>query len=473
MNVTQKNHPLFNLGDKWLENELRHADLGDERLNKRLIKTSLLMEKKAAGSINQSCKKSKESKGAYRLAANEKFDVDEVLSSHQKETAQRVKGHKRVFCIQDTTYLDYDSHKKTKGLGSIGKAHSKHSMGLINHSAMLVSQKGLPLGLSSQEYWARPVREATLKEQEKRKYHTPAKKKESYKWTKALENTKNMLPEGTKIISVCDREADVFSFLSAHASMGASYVVRNRSTRNFISSEGEETNLETYLKNSPPKKKMVLKIPKKKQQKARKAKVELKYITGHIAAGPRAKRQNLDDKLAVHIVSVQEVNPPKGVEEIDWVLITNVPVNNIKDAMERIEWYKMRWKIEEYFKVLKSGCNIEALRLSTGERLERIIAIKSILAFKILYLSKVASLYPGESCAKIMSTKEWKTLYIREHEANKLPTEPPTVKEVIVWLGKLGGFMNRKSDKLPGIVTLWRGYESLNESVAMYEIFNS
>lgn len=168
--------------NKWLKMELRHVNLGDRRLNKRLIKTSYLIEGKVSGSVNQSCRKWKEAKGAYRLFDNEKFVAKEVYSSHHKETAERIKGNKLVFSVQDTSYLDFDSHIKTQGLGSIAKNYTKHKKGLILHSALVVSEKGLPLGLSSQQCWARPARkEETTKEKANRRYRTSIKDKKSYK----------------------------------------------------------------------------------------------------------------------------------------------------------------------------------------------------------------------------------------------------------------------------------------------------
>lgn len=132
-----------------------------------------------------------------------------------------------------------------------------------------------------------------------------------------------------------------------------------------------------------------------------------------------------------------------------------------------------QWDIEEYFRILKSGCRIEDSRLSTKARLQRLIAIKSIIAFKILYLSKVALSNPTEVCTTILSQDEWRVLYIREHKTNKLPDKPPNIKEAIIWLGKLGGFMNRKCDGLPGSMTLWRGYENLKESLIMLSILDN
>lgn len=182
----------YGLGDTWLARELQHVNFGDKRLIKRLIKTSTLIEEKASGSINQSCGTWKETKGAYRLLSNNKLDVKEIYNSHYKETGERIKGNKFVFSIQDTTYLDFDSHIKTQGLGSISKAYTKHKKGLILHTTLIVSKEGLPLGLSSQQCWARVIREEKASEKARRQYITSSQDKESYKWIRALKETMHL-----------------------------------------------------------------------------------------------------------------------------------------------------------------------------------------------------------------------------------------------------------------------------------------
>ncbi|MDR0774052.1 MAG: hypothetical protein LBE72_01830 [Rickettsia sp.] len=231
----------YNLGDKWLEREFRHVSFGDQRLIKRLIKTSSLIESKASGAINQSCRSWKEAKGAYRLFSNKKFDPVGIYSSHYKETQERIKGNEFVFSVQDTTYLDFDSHIKTKGLGSVSKSYTKHKMGLIMHSALMFTMEGLPLGLSSQQCWARVIREETAQEKSRRKYISSTEDKESYKWIAALKDTMHIIPEDTKVITIGDREADIFELLWSCQEMGTLFIVRNRQNRKFISIEGRKT----------------------------------------------------------------------------------------------------------------------------------------------------------------------------------------------------------------------------------------
>jgi len=462
---------------RWLARELRHVNPGDKRLAKRLIKTGNLIEEKASGSINESCKTWKESKGAYRLFDNKRFKAKMIYDSHHKETNERIKGHQFVFSIQDTTYLDYDSHAKTKDLGSISKAYTKHKMGLILHSTLILSMKGLPLGLGSQQCWARTMREENVKEKARRRYKSPIEDKESYKWATALKETINIIPEDTKIITIGDREADLFEFLWDAQELGTLFVVRNRQNRKLICPKTGKTKLQTGLDQLSTKQEMDIEVPRKGNQRARTATLEIKYMFGEIPIrsaslyGPEKTKHKISDRIPVYVIRAKEVAPPEGVEAIDWVLLTNVPVTCFEEALERIEWYKLRWRIEEFFKVLKSGCKIESSRLATKERLEKLIALKSIIAFKILYLSKVTLINPEEPCTNVLTAQEWKVLYRLEHKTVLLPEKPPSINQVILWLGKLGGFLNRKNDKLPGTTSLWRGYEKLWQCMEVLNIF--
>ena len=471
MEYIQASTNTYDLGNKWLERELRHVSFGDKRLVKRLIKTVTCIEGKASGSINQSCRGWSDAKGAYRLFSNKKFDPAEVYSSHYESTQERIKRRKLVFAVQDTSYLDFDSHLKTRGLGSISKAYTKHKMGLMLHSTIMLSVEGLPLGLASQQCWSRAIREETAQEKSRRRYTSSIEDKESYKWITALKETMSIIPEGTEVITIGDRESDIFELLWSCQELNSLFIVRNRQNRKFICSNMGKINLQTGLNQISEKKEIIIKVPRKKNETAREASIEIKYMSGLIPIRPpslygsKKHEHKISDKVAVYVIRAKEINPPKGSEAIDWTLLTNIPVNSFEDAIEKIDWYKLRWKIEEYFRVLKSGCKIENARLATKERLEKLIALKSIIAFKILYLSKAAITSPEESCSKILNPKEWQALYIREHKTIIMPKDPPTIKQAIIWLGKLGGFMNRKSDKLPGTMTLWRGYENLKESM--------
>lgn len=261
MNIHTKAADNLGANSAWLEKELRHVNFKDKRLATRLFKTSNFIESKASGSINQSCRKWKDAKGAYRLFSNKKVDVSEIYSSHYKETLERISGQECIFSVQDTTYLDFDSHAKTKDLGSISKAYTKHQMGLIVHSALAVTKDGVPLGLTSQQCFTRPIREETPKEKQRRKYLTNIKDKESYKWITSLKETIQNT-KGIQVITIGDMEADIFALMLEAEEFGTLFLVRARKDRTLIDLEPKKTTtIHTAIKESIIKHRMTLQIP--------------------------------------------------------------------------------------------------------------------------------------------------------------------------------------------------------------------
>ncbi|HYX37262.1 MAG TPA: IS4 family transposase [Oligoflexus sp.] len=467
---------LPDLGNSWIEREFQHVEFGDERLNSRFYQTVHSLAGKSSGTIKQSCGEWKDVKGAYRLFANKKVVTDEILASHQIETAKRMSSHNILFAVQDTSYLDFDSHTKTKGLGSISKAYKKHKKGLMLHSSLILSSDGTPLGLSYQKCWSRDARNETKEEKSQRQYRTRIEDKESFKWIEALQETIRMTPPDTEIITIGDRESDIFEFMLAAESYQTSFLVRNRQNRRLTNADGVELNIAKQLATTPVARQIEVDVPKNTGRSSRYAQLEVKFTSGNIPIrinavyGPQRKDRTINQNVHVYIVSAKETDPPSGEDPIDWILLTNVSVGCANEAVERIEWYGFRWRIEEYFRILKSGCAVENCRLSSADRLIKYITTMSVVAFKILYLSKVALIHPDEDCSKILSKEEWQALYRREHHTKEIPNDPPTIRNAVVWLGKLGGFMNRKSDHLPGPMILWRGFETLKESIAMWNI---
>ena len=228
-----------------------------------------------------------------------------------------------VFAIQDTTYLDYDSHIKTKELGSISKNYTKHRKGLIMHNTLIVTRKGLPLGLASQQCFTRIAREEEQKDKSRRRYVTPIKDKESYKWIAALKETVDNVPKDIKIITIGDREADIFKFLWKIEESGTSFVIRNRQDRKFICFETGKTKIQTKIRELESKKVFRFEIPGNGNQKAREANIDVKYTYGLIPIrsaslyGSETTDHKITDKLAVHVVSAKEIDAPPTIEPID------------------------------------------------------------------------------------------------------------------------------------------------------------
>jgi hypothetical protein len=453
---------------EWNETEFEEIRLGDERLNIRAIKLLGQLSAQPQAFINQACEDWAATKAAYRFFDNEGVTPEAILSPHHERVCERMRGQNLVLAIQDTTELDYSAHPKTKGLGPIGN-NRDGVQGLLLHMTLAVSAQGLPLGLLTQQIWAR---EAESRQQEYEHRATALKDKESSKWFNALKLTQERAPREAQVVTVCDREADIFEFLLVAAQDRASYVVRAAQDRRLMV-KGET--LWRHLKQCAVAGNLSVEVARKKKEPARTAQVVVRYARVEVRPPQRLKKVRMErwEPVWVWAVYVTEENPPQGVTPLEWMLLTNIEVADFKAAVERIEWYVLRWLIEIYFKILKSGCRVEQALLATDERLKRYLALMSGVAWRLFWLTFVNRQDSEASCRSILTEDEWQALYCKVRKTTVLPAQPPTVREAIRWIAQLGGFLGRKHDGEPGVTVLWRGWQRLNDIVDTWRLLNS
>jgi len=171
----------------------------------------------------------------------------------------------------------------------------------------------------------------------------------------------------------------------------------------------------------------------------------------------------------IYAVYAKEVRPPKGEKPIEWMLLTSLAVEDYKTAQAIVDWYRCRWEIEIYFRVLKQGCRIERLRLETDERLLNGIGIYLVVAWRVHTITMQSREWPEVSCEVLFSDQEWKTIYLMQQK-KKPPKKPPTLRTMTRMLAQLGGFLARKSDGEPGIKNIWRGYRALMNYIDALEV---
>lgn len=215
----------------------------------------------------------------------------------------------------------------------------------------------------------------------------------------------------------------------------------------------------------------VIDVPAGHGQPKRQARLELRSITTTIT--PRCKHAGQADRQPVtwSLVEAREVDAPAGVEALHWLLWTTEPAASLADTLEILRLYKLRWRIEDFHLTLKSGCRAEALELETAQRLTKALTIYSAVAVRILTLRDLARKEPDAPCTTILSNDAWKTLWIHFNKKRLTANTPiPTVKQAILWIGRLGGHLNRQRDGLPGVRTLWRGWRDLTVLVAGYRL---
>jgi len=470
---------------QWSKFEFAGVSFGDKRLDMRFQRTVGKLSEQPLSSINQACGDWAASKAAYRLFDNDKVDTKKILAPHQQKTGERIKGHSQVLVIQDTSFINYTEHMKTKGLGAIGyvkkKKNGRGTQGLIMHTALAVSTAGVALGILDQEIWARDDSKPAPLENKKRK-RVPIEQKESYKWLRALSGYVPLIPPGVQAITVCDRESDMYEFIGRAESLKTHYLVRSSWDR-AIQADHEDYYLWDYMADQKVMGTIEVEVEAKRVgQKMKKVTTPSRTATLEVRFSRVELRRNRTKKMDYgecpplipsYVVWVKETKPPEGVEPLEWMLLTNVPVESLEDAIERVNWYKLRWHIESFHKVLKSGCNVELCRLETAERLERYLTLFSIIAWRLYWMTHISRASPATSCTELLADHEWKALYCKIKKTRELPPSPPTMREAIRWIASLGGFLGRKGDGEPGITTTWRGWQRLIDLSDSWLIFNS
>jgi len=369
-----------------------------------------------------------------------------------------------VLAVQDTTELDYSHHPATKGLGTL---HRKKQQGMLMHTSLVVTPERIPLGIIHEQIWSRPVAEFGKKQKRKK---VPIEEKESQKWLTGLEAASQMqkqLPE-TKVVSVCDREADIYELFALSVSLSQGVLVRASWNRKV---EHPENHLWSFVESQPVAGTLSITVPRKDKQPVRQAELSVRYVKVTLHPPNRPKPKELDP-ISLWAVLVCEEDPPEGVKGISWLLLTSVPVDSLQEACERVQWYTCRWLIEIFYKILKSGCRVEERQFATVANINRYLALDMVVAWRVLYLTMVGRETPDMPCTAIFDPYEWQSLYCFIHKCKTPPDKPPTLQQVTRWIGKLGGFLGRKGDGHPGVVVLWRGLQRLSDIANTWLIFN-
>lgn len=446
---------------EWVEQELVSADLGDPRRDRRFRKLVEQCSRKPDGTFNEACPSQADKKAAYRFVENEAIAPEALREPHYEATWRRVAGHERVLVVQDTSGIDLTAHGKTRGLGPLDCGFTR---GFLVHSGLAVTVAGEPLGLVHQEVWIREEEE--LGESEGRR-DRPWSEKESYKWQRTVETVTAHLPDSTEGVVVGDRESDVYGLLACVRPERVQLLVRSAQNRKVAASD---TCLHKALQSQPVAGQMVVQVVRAKDREPRQAMCDIRH--GEFTLSPPRHADRGVPKVAVKVwaVSVTEHHAPKGQTPVTWILLATWPIQSLKEAVEAARLYSLRWLVERYHFVLKSGCRIEQAQLQAQDRMERLLALYTIVAWRLLSITYRARTDPSCSCEVVFTPVEWKVLYLKEHGKPYPETNnaPPTLKEAVLWTAKLGGYWGRKNDPPPGVKVLWRGLTRLPDIVLGY-----
>jgi hypothetical protein len=446
----------------WVVTEFAEAELGDARRMRRLVELATALAQRPGASLPEACGRRAGLKAAYRFFDNAAIEPQDILESHVAATLNRLSPVSLVLAVQDTTALDWTAHPATTGLGPL--AHPAHR-GLLVHTTLAITPERVPLGLLAQHVWARDPDDLG---QRARRKHRPIAEKESRKWLTSLEAVSEVharCPQ-TRFVSVGDREADVYDLLLVERPAGVELLVRAAWNRRV---EHPEHYLWATVATQPVVATLTVQVPRHEQQPARTATLALRWCPVTVCP-PRHRQAERLPPVQIWAVQVLEASPPTGSAPIEWLLLTTCAVHTTADAVERVEWYACRWGIELLHKVLKSGCRIEARQLETAERLQRCLPIYSVIAWRILYATMLSRAVPETACTALLEPEEWQALYCAIHVTATPPATPPSLRQVVHWLGRLGGFLDRRGDGEPGVTVLWKGFQHLADLTTMYRI---
>ena len=410
--------------------------LGDARRTRRLIRLVEDLSAQPLASLPVASGGWAETKAAYRLLDNDALDWREVLEVHTRRTGERMQGHPVVLCIQDTTELDFTSQPGIAGLGRLSYA-AQH--GLYLHPTLVATPAGLALGVIDAWMWAREPKDQP---------HV----KESTRWVEGYEIVADLAAQvpSTRLVYVADREGDLRELMDAAARRGhpADWLVRAKHNRHTTAGD----KLWDRLARSEPLGEVEFTLPAAPGRPARLVRQTLYLDRVTLPARKGAPA------MTVTAILAREEHPPAGERAIEWRLLTNRAAEALDQVVELIDWYRRRWLVEILFRILKSGCRVEALQLGALERLERALVIYLIIAWRILHLVTWGRDCPDLPCEVVFDPEEWQAAWIVAHRRPP-PVAPPRLNDMVRLIAGFGGFLGRKRDGHPGPKAIWEGMQ--------------
>ncbi|WP_229180368.1 IS4 family transposase, partial [Bradyrhizobium ivorense] len=370
-----------------------------------------------------------------------------------------------VLVLHDTTELSYQREKSeaigiTKSINSgrdkAGRLRSHTVCGILMHSSLAVTIEGVPLGLAAVKFWTRKKFKGTAALKKKiNSTRIPIEKKESVRWLENLKQSTQLLDHPGRCIHIGDRESDIYELFCAAQEIGTHFLIRTCVDR--LAGDGDHTiademdevavkglhRIEVRDSNSDPDQ----------------AVLEIRYRK--IRVLPPIGKQKRYPALTLTVIHAEERGTPKNRKKIDWKLVTDLPVGSRADAIEELEWYGLRWKIEVFHKILKSGCKAEESKLRTAQRLTNLISLFCILSWRVFWMTMLNRSAPDAPPTLALTATE---IGVLDRFVNDKPkAREKTLSHYLIKIARLGGYLARASDPPPGNTIMWRGLSRLTD----------
>jgi Transposase Tn5 dimerisation domain/Transposase DNA-binding len=460
----------------------RNSQSGNVRLKHRLKKVLDAMSRKPSLKFPAGCNGRAEVKAAYRFVDNEHVTFQAIFKPHHDATIERIREQTVVLIPQDTTELDLTRPREI--MVGAGPLNDSARVGFHNHVSLAMTPERLVLGAVDAKVWARDFLEFEKDADQKRaeRKAKPIEDKESIRWVEGYRAACLVAQEAssTLIVSLADSEGDIYEYLmEAQAVEGvrkASFIIRACQNRALAKTDAAGSSpsphhLREQVASTPVLAQRTLEVrgrePKSNDDRKRKQPREPRTAVVVIRAarvtlrGPARPGGKLPD-LEVNVVLVSELNPPPGVEPIEWILLTDLSTDTVEAVLRIIDYYICRWQVEIYFRVLKSGCKVEESQLETAERFEPYLALDMIVAWRVMYVMMLGRECPDLPCDVALDDDEWQAVYATVKKEPP-PAQPPAMRTIVGLIASLGGWLGRQCDGEPGPKAMWVGMQRMTD----------
>jgi Transposase DNA-binding/Transposase DDE domain len=449
-----------------LEKELAGCQFSDPRLGRRFQKFARQLSSRLGQTIPFACQDWTNTKAAYRFLSNGRVNERAILAGHFQASRDRFAAAEgSILVLHDTTEFSYTRESKEaigilyKSCGSKdkdGRPRLHTVCGILMHSSLAVTTEGLPLGLAAIKFWTRSkFKGANALKKKVNPTRVPIEAKESVRWLENLRQSTELLGDPSRCVHIGDRESDIYELFCAAQESGTKFLLRTCVDR--LADDGKHT-IAAVMRR--------IKVKATHKVEVRDAKgtvslatVKVKYH--RLRVYPPIGKQKEYPPLLLTVIYAQESSPPRNREKIDWKLITNLPVRSRKDAVEKLGWYAMRWRIETFHKILKSGCRAEASKLRTAERIANLIAVFCILSWRIFWMTMMNRVAPVAS--PLVALTKIETQLLDRLVPTTINHPRATLSTYLVKIARLGGYLNRAKDSPPGNTVMWRGLSRLTD----------
>ena len=326
------------------------------------------------------------------------------------------------------------------------------------HSSLVITPEGLPLGLVAIKFWSRKkFKGCNARKRKINPTRVPIQEKESARWIENIQQSSALISRPADCVHIGDREADIYELFAAAAALGTCFLVRTCVDR--LIDNGSRAAAAAMDESTV---RGVHRISVRGNDgEMRQAVMEIKYER-LLLRPPVGKRKNFSD-LTLTVIHATERGVPEGQLPITWKLLTNLPVRSLAAAIQKLTWYALRWKIETFHKILKSGCKAEESQLRTSPRLANLLAVFCIISWRIFWMTMLQRSATSQPASRVFTKTEIHLMdhLVKENVAGRRPV--PNLSSYIIKLACLGGYLNRAGDRPPGNKVIWRGLAKLND----------